>query len=96
MAFSFTAVFQRSRNKGFGNGAEVFSGYRFVRLLRFVAAIYGVRELLWFPLKSANFPKFCNTYYQKSKHSKSFLWTCDSAVINNVTVDRCIIMGKNY
>ena len=46
MGFSFTAVFQRSRNKGSGNGADVSSGYRFVQFLRFVALIYGVRELL--------------------------------------------------
>ena len=30
MGFFFIAVFQRSRNKGSGNGVEIFSGYRFV------------------------------------------------------------------
>ena len=30
MGFSFTAVFQKSCNKGSGNGAEVSNGYRFM------------------------------------------------------------------
>ena len=30
MGFSFIMVFQRSRNKGSGNGVKIFSNYRFV------------------------------------------------------------------
>ena len=94
--FSFITVFQRSRNKGSGNGVEIFSGCRFVWLLKFVAPTRGIRELLWFPPKSANFPKICDTRCWKGKHCKSFSWTCDSAAVDNVTVDGGIVTGRNY
>ena len=42
MGFSFTTVFQRSRNKGSGNGTKVSSGYRFIQFSRFVASIFGI------------------------------------------------------
>ena len=96
MGSSFTTVFQRSRNKGSGNRVEIFSGYRFVWLSRFVVPTLDIRELLRFPPKSANFPKIYNTHYRIGKHSKSFPWICDSAAVNNVTVNGGIAMGKNY
>ena len=95
MGFSFTAVFQRSRNKGSGNGVEVSSGYWFVWLLRFVAPTLNIRELLWFPPKSANFLKICDTRCRTGKHSKSFPWICDSAAVDNVTVNGGIVTGRN-
>ena len=61
-----------------------------------MAPILGIRELLWFPLKLANFLKICDLYYRISKYSKSFPWICNSAVVNNITVNGGIIMGKNY
>ena len=61
-----------------------------------MAPTLGVRELLWFPLKSANFPKICDTYCQISKHFKSFPWIYNSAAVDNVTVNGGIITGKNY
>ena len=59
-------------------------------------ATLGIRELLWFPPKSANFPKICDIHYRKGKYSKSFPRIYNSAAIDNVIVDRGIIMGKNY
>ena len=56
----------------------------------------GIRELLWFPPKSANFPKIYDTHYQKGKHSKSFPWTRNSAAVNDITADGGIAMGKDY
>ena len=96
MGFSFIVVFQRSRNKGFGNGAEVFNGYRFMWFSRFVVLTLGIRELLWFPPKSANFLKIYDTCYWKGKYSKSFLWIRDSTAVDNVTVDGGIMTGRNY
>ena len=55
-----------------------------------------VRELLWFPFKSAIFLKIYNTHYRKGKYSKSFPWTRNSAVINNITVNKGITTGKDY
>ena len=52
-----------------------------------MALIYGIRELLWFLPKSANFSKICDTYYWKGKYFKSFPWICDSAAVDNITVD---------
>ena len=74
---------------------NISSGCRFVRLSRFVAAIYGIRELLWFPFKLANFPKFCDIYCWKGKYFKSFPWICDLAAVDNVTVDGRIVTGRN-
>ena len=67
MGFSLTAVFQRSRNKDFRNGAKVSSGYQFARFSRFVAPIFGVRELLWPSPKSTNFPENWDTDYRGDK-----------------------------
>ena len=64
-------------------------------LLRFVAPTLGIRELLWFPPKLANFPKICDTRYRKGKHSKSFPWICNLAAINNVIVNGGILTGRN-
>ena len=61
-----------------------------------MVSILGVRELLWFPFKSANFPKICDIRYWKGKHFKSFLWICDLAAVDNVTVDGGILIGRNY
>ena len=61
-----------------------------------MAPTLGVRELLWFLLKSANFPKICKIHYRKGKHFKSFLWICDSAVVNNITANGGIVTGRNY
>ena len=61
-----------------------------------MALILGVRELLWFPLKSANFPKICDTCYRISKHFKSFPWICDLAAIDNIMVNGGIATGRNY
>ena len=69
---------------------------RSVRFFRFVILIYSVRELLWFLLKSANFLKICNIYYRRGKYFKSFPWICDLAAVDNVTVDGCIVIGRNY
>ena len=60
-----------------------------------MVSILGVRELLWFPFKLANFPKIYNIYCRIGKYSKFFLWIYDSAVVDNVTVNRGIIMGRN-
>ena len=65
-------------------------------LSRFVAPILGIRELLWFPPKSTNFPKICDTRYRTGKHSKSFPWTCDSAAVNDITANGGITTGRNY
>ena len=54
---------------------------------RFVAPIYGVRELLYFLPKSANFSKIYNIYYREGKYFKSFPWICNSAAVNNITVN---------
>ena len=67
-----------------------------MRLSKFIVLIYGIRELLWFPFKSANFPKIYNTRYGKGKYSKSFLWIYNLATVNNITADKGIITGKNY
>ena len=67
-----------------------------MRLLRFVASTLSVRELLWFPLKSAIFLEIYNTYYWKGKYFKFFLWIRNSAVINNVIVNGGIAIGKDY
>ena len=61
-----------------------------------MAPILDIRELLWFPLKSANFLKIYDIYYQIGKHSKSFPWICDSAAVNNIMVNGGIIIGRNY
>ena len=61
-----------------------------------MALILGVRELLWFPPKSANFPKICDTRCRIGKHFKSFLWICDLAAVDDVTVNGGIVMGRNY
>ena len=71
-------------------------GCRPVRFSRFMVLICGVRELLWFSPKSANFSKICDTHCRRGKYSESFPWTYDSAAVNNVTVDGCIITGRNY
>ena len=67
-----------------------------MRFSRFVAAIYGVRELLWFLLKSANFPKICDTRCRKGKYFKSFPWICNLAAVDDITVNGGIVVGKNY
>ena len=92
----FIVVFQRFCNKGSGNGVEVSSSYWFVWFLRFIIPILDIRELLWFPLKSADFPKIYDTRYWTGKHSKSFPWICNSAAVNNITVSGGIITGRNY
>ena len=61
-----------------------------------MAPILGIQELLWFPPKSTNFPKICDTRCRKSKYSKSFLWICDLAAVNDVMADGGIIIGRNY
>ena len=61
-----------------------------------MTSILDIRELLWFPLKLANFPKICDTHYRIGKHFKSFLWTCDLAAVDNVIINGGIITGKNY
>ena len=61
-----------------------------------MAPILGVRELSWFPPKSANFPKICNTHYRKGKYFKSFPWICNLTAVDNVTVNGGIIIGRNY
>ena len=71
-------------------------GYRPVRFSRFVVSICNVRELPRFLPKSANFLKICNTRYRGGKHPKSFLWICDSAAIDGITVNGGIITGKDY
>ena len=63
---------------------------------RFVTLICGVRELLYFSPKLANFSKICDTYCRGGKYSKSFLWICDSAAVDNITVNRGIVTGKDY
>ena len=70
-------------------------GYRPVRLSRFVISTYNVRELPRFSPKSANFSKIYDTRCRGGKHSKSFPWTCDSAAVNNVTVNGGIVIGKD-
>ena len=60
-----------------------------------MAPILGIRELLWFPPKSANFLKIYDTRYWKGKYSKSFLWICDLAAVNDITVDGGIVTGRN-
>ena len=61
-----------------------------------MAPILDIRELSWFPPKSANFPKICDTRCRIGKYSKSFLWTYDLAAVNNVMVNGGIITGRNY
>ena len=61
-----------------------------------MALICGVRELLYFLLKSANFSKIYDTHYWGGKYFKSFLWIYNSAVVNNVMVNGGIITGKDY
>ena len=61
-----------------------------------MVSILGVRELLWFPLKSANFLKICDTHYWKGKYFKSSPWTHDSTAVDDVTVDGGIVTGRNY
>ena len=61
-----------------------------------MAPILSVRELLWFPLKLANFLKICDTGDRKVKHFKSFPWIYDLVVINNVMADGGIMVCKNY
>ena len=58
--------------------------------------ILGVRELLWFPPKSANFSKIYDIYYLKGKYSKFFPWICNLVAVDNVTVNGGIVIGKNY
>ena len=65
-------------------------------LSRFVAPILDIRELLWFPPKSANFPKIYNTRCRIGKHSKSFPWIYNSAAVDDITVNRGITTGRNY
>ena len=61
-----------------------------------MVAILGVRELLWFPFKSAYFPKICDTRCRKGKYFKSSLCICNLAAIDNITVDGGIVTGRNY
>ena len=61
-----------------------------------MAPILGVRELLWFPPKSANFSKICDTRCWKGKHSKSFLWIYNLAAVDDIMVNRGIVTGRNY
>ena len=61
-----------------------------------MVSILDIRELLWFPLKSANFSKIFDIYYWTGKHFKSFPWIYNSAAVNDVTVDGGIATGKNY
>ena len=58
--------------------------------------ICGVRELLYFSPKSANFLKICNTHYQGGKYFKFFPWICNLAAVDNITVDGGIMMGRDY
>ena len=58
--------------------------------------ILSVRELVWFPPKSANFPKIYDIHYWKGKYSKSFPWIYNSAAVDNVTVNGGIVTGRNY
>ena len=60
-----------------------------------MASILGVRELLWFPPKLANFSKVCDIYCWIGKYFKSFPWICDSAAVDDVTVNGGIVMGRN-
>ena len=62
-----------------------------------MAPIFGIRELLWLPPKSANFPRILDTHYWVNKQSGSFPRTRDSgyadrvmAVVNNT------VSGKGY
>ena len=71
-------------------------GCRPVRFSRFMVSIYSVQELLWFLPKSANFSKIYNTRYWKGKHSKFFPWIYDSAAVDNITVNKGIVTGKDY
>ena len=71
-------------------------GYRLMRFSKFIVLIYSVRELPWFLPKLANFSKICNTLYRRGKYFKFFLWVCDSAAVDNITVIGGIITGKNY
>ena len=96
MGSFLTTVFQRSRNKGSGNGVEVSSNYRFMRLSRFVAPTLSIRELPWPSPKSTNFPKICDTRYREGKHSKSFPWTRNLTAVDNVTANGGIATGKGY
>ena len=64
-------------------------------LSRFVASICGVRELLYFSPKLANFSKICDTHYRGGKYSKSFPWICDLAAVDNITADGGIMTGKD-
>ena len=61
-----------------------------------MASILSVRELLWFLPKLANFLKICDTCCWIGKYSKSFPWICDSAAVDNVTVNGGIVTGGNY
>ena len=61
-----------------------------------MALILSVRELLWFPLKLANFLKICDICYWIGKYFKSFLWICDLVAVDDVMVNGGIVMGRNY
>ena len=56
----------------------------------------GIRELLWFPPKSANFPKIYDIHYWKGKYFKSFPWIRNLMAVDDVTVDGGIVTGRNY
>ena len=63
---------------------------------RFMASILSVRELLWFPFKLTNFLKIYDTHCRINKYFKSFPWIFDLAAVDDITVNRCITMGRNY
>ena len=79
-----------------GRGIAIGRSRRPVWPSEFVAPTCGVRELLWFPPKLANFLKICDTRYWKGKHFKSFPWIRNLAAVDDITVDRGITMGKDY
>ena len=61
-----------------------------------MVSTYRVQELPRFSPKSANFLKIYDTHYWRDKYSKSFPWICDSAAVDNITVNRGIMTGKDY
>ena len=55
-----------------GRDIVIGKGYRPVWSFKFLALIYGVQELLWFPPELANFLKIYDIRYRKGKYFKSF------------------------
>ena len=61
-----------------------------------MAAILGVRGLLWPSLKSTNFPKISDIRYRKGKYFKSFPWMRGLTTVGGIIVGKSIIIGKDY